>query len=408
MKNICAVLLSLLCMSSVRSADVPESDPEQAKDDKISVARVNNQALTLKKLERELLRQEGSYKIEAMVREHLKTIDWDKVHDHDTVLSIYGLDIPRVLIASKLLDEFGADVREELIQTMMVNQALHKAGIIFDQKLKDEMIKRMERRHYAMQEAKGGDTTVPFESVIQQTYNMTPEEWQEDQGFNLLAGTYALMYKTMDVPEAELREYFQDHLRRYGLAEAYQLTVIPMAFKIDAQFMVTEASKQRMRKTAKQHFDNINSQRRSFKQVVKIYEADFKGDRGYVTRDGRAEVKGVARVPRQVMEAVFRHQYSEFPTLIGPIESTGYVTIVRVESYRKGVRADFEKCRQQVKMDLIDSDAQRWIASFLRELRNNSEIEYGSLLDIMANRRQDVQKYIEIQKTESTTIDIHK
>lgn len=387
MKYQCICIL-LLVMNSVVFA---EEDPTQA----TAVARVNNEAVTLHALETELMSQEGADQIERMIREHLKTIDWSKLKDDDIVANIYGLEIPRVWLASKLLDQYGADVREEMIQALLVKQELIKENIVIDQEMKGAMLKRMERRHYAKLEAKGGGTTVSFESAIQQQYGLTPEEWQDDPGFTTLAGMYALIYQSVTVVEDELKQYFEDNIQRYGISEAYELDIIPMHFKIDPQFVVTEKSKQRRRILAKQSFLNIKNGRRSFAQTVKFLDADFKGHRGFVERNGVAGVKGVARVPMPVMEAVFRHQYTEFPTLLGPIESSGGLTIVNVMSYRKGTRVTLEQCRQEVRMDLIDSDAERWVGSYMRALRQDADIDYNSLMDVMVRRREDVQKYVQ-------------
>lgn len=372
-----------------------EQQPEPVQDAERVVARVNGEAITLRQLEDELMRQEGVQTIEDLLRMQLDQVRWGDYQDEDMIVKVANIEIPRIILVNKLLEKHAADVRQEMIRARVVQHALEQEKIELNLALKQQMLERMRRKHRHDQDQQG-DTRVTFDSLIQERYGKTAEEWIKDPAFAKLAGLYALLYRRTSIADQELKAYYEKHLRRYVAPEAYQISalVFPLVDEKSGQPLPADKRAHKARLAA-DSYKLIKSGKRSFDAVIRFYDADFKGDRGWVARDGKVEVQGVSDVPAAVMEAVFQHNYEAFPTVLGVIESAASLSIVQVRGYRPGGKPAFEQDREAVQRDYVDAHFDRHMGELIKRLDAQALVEYEGLLPVLQDRRSDMQAYLE-------------
>ena len=392
--RVCSLCVVLCYGMSLGGINLWAEDVVQVNEGTV-LARVNGEAITLRSLEDDLMRQEGAQIIEDLLRMQLEGVDWQAFKDEDIIVKVANIEVPRVLLVNQLLEKHGADVREQMIQALIVKQALAKDGIKLDKQLKQDMLERMERKHRLDQEAKGTGTVVPFESAIQDKYGKSLEEWTNDPAFLTLAGLYALLYQRTQIEEDALRAFFKEHQIRYAKPEAYEIAARPFVFVDRNGRVANEQERANIQRLAESTYQLVKNKKRSFAAIVRMFDPQQLGVRGFVGRDGKVFLQGVPNVPVEVMDVVFRHQYDSFPTVLGPIHSPDAVSIVEVRSYRPAEKPDFEAHRTVVKRDLIDEDVDAYMSSFLRELKGASQIDYTGMLPVMQERRKDLKGYLE-------------
>ena len=391
-------VLMMMCwsvtMSLAYTAEEETPTEAEAPAERV-VARVNGQAITLRQLEDELMRQEGVQTIEDLLRMQLDQVRWGDYQDDDMIVKVANIEIPRIILVNKLLEKHAADVRQEMIRARVVQDALVQEKIDLNLELKQQMLERMRRKHRHDQDQQG-DTRVTFDSLIQERYGKTAEEWIKDPAFAKLAGLYALLYRRTTIADQELKEYYNKHLRRYVEPEAYQISALVFPLLDDKTGQPLPADKRAYKaRLAADSYKLIKSGKRSFDSVIRFYDADFKGDRGWVARDGKVEVQGVADVPAAVMATVFQHDYEQFPTILGVLEAPASLSIVQVRGYRAGEQPQFERDREAVQRDYVDAHFDQHMGALIKELDAQALVEYEGLLPVLQDRRDDMQAYLE-------------
>lgn len=394
--------LIVICLTLTVAAAEEQPVQEDGGDASVVLARVNGEAITLRQLEDELLRQEGMQTIDELLRLKLDQSDWSAFDDEDVIVKVADVEIPRILLVNQLLKKHSAEVRDQMINALVIRQAIAQAEITLDESLKQQMLKRMQRKYYHEQE-QIRDVVVPYDSMIRERYGQSVEEWVKDPAFATLAGMYALLYQRTEIPEDQLEAYFQQHAHRYGTPEAYQLAVIPF-HAADKEGKRVGQGLEGARRLASETARMIREQRRSFASIVRMMDPQFKGERGFVARDGRPENKGARPLPPAVMEAVFRHDYDRFPTVLGPVEAGNTISIVEVRAYRPGSQPSLDEVREAVRRDYIDADLQSHIKNLQQELREEHQIDYSGMMDVLQQRRADLRAYLLKQReTEQAT-----
>ena len=382
--------LSLLLCSWGWSA---EAKPNDVQEERV-VARVNGEAITLRQLEDELMRQEGIETIEQLLRMQLETVPWSDIKDEDMIVKVANIEVPRIVLVNRLLEKYAADVREQMIQAEMVKHALKKEKIELTDELKKQTLERMKRKHQEDQKRKG-DTYVTFESLIQERYGKTPDEWLKEEAFAKLAGLYALLYRRALVTDDDIKAYYEKHLRRYSDPESYNLLVMPFGLTDDKGKMLPPATIEKRRKIAGDTYKAIKSGRRSFASMIGFHDRENKGVRGWVARDGRSDMPHVKPMPKEVMEEVFRHDYNNFPTVLGVIEAPGSLSIIEVLGYRPAKVTPLDQIKEAVKMDLVDEGFDAHMQTMLKQLNRETEVKFEGLMSVLQDRRKDLQTYLE-------------
>ena len=399
MRYVVCFCLLLFIHTELLAAEEKERPPEQSQEQTQAsgrvVARVNGEAITLRQLEDELMRQEGVQTIEDLLRMQLDHVRWGDYQDEDMIVQVANIEIPRVILVNKLLEKHAADVRQQMIRARVVQHALAKEQIVLDETLKQQMLERMRRKHEFDQDQKG-ETRVTFDSLIRERYGKSADEWLKDPAFAKLAGLYALLYRRTQIPDDDLKAYYDKHLRRYVEPESYQLAVLPFPLHDKKKQKPLPLQQQgHIRKLAAETYQVIKSGRRSFAATVKIYDREFLGDRGWVGRDGKVDVRGVSHVPKAIMAGVFQHDYEQFPTVLGVLEAADSLSIVEVRAYRAGGKPDFTRDREAVQRDFIDAHFDKHMAVLIKSLDAQALVEYEGLLPVLQDRRSDMQQYLE-------------
>jgi len=388
-------MVVLLFSIALPAADI---DPRQE-----TVATVNGEGISLRRLEDELLKKEGAEAVQELVAKQLDAVEWETVKDDDTLLAMPGWRLPRLPVAAVLLDRKGGEVREDLINLILVQQALAQADLRIDSALLDKERETMERRFYDRLEREN-QPWVRFDNYIQEVRGMSLEEWVQQPGFRVLAGVHALLYQTYQIPENELRSYFRANKDAYGVSEAVSVWVLFMPFQTNPQQEVTSASRQATISLATNFYRSMQSKKMTWEKVYRLLGGrDEKlGYKGWVDRQGRAETLGEADVPAAVIEQAFRHRpRGDQPELLEPILHRSGVTIMQVADYRPGQVADFDQLRDQIQRDYIDADLEKWSTRFMNQLRRDAKIDYASMPGLVEARRQQARVLLEQTATES-------
>ena len=258
MRNV-NVMVVLLFSIALPAADI---DPRQE-----TVATVNGEGISLRRLEDELLKKEGAEAVQELVAKQLDAVEWETVKDDDTLLAMPGWRLPRLPVAAVLLDRKGGEVREDLINLILVQQALAQADLRIDSALLDKERETMERRFYDRLEREN-QPWVRFDNYIQEVRGMSLEEWVQQPGFRVLAGVHALLYQTYQIPENELRSYFRANKDAYGVSEAVSVWVLFMPFQTNPQQEVTSASRQATISLATNFYRSMQSKKMTWERSI--------------------------------------------------------------------------------------------------------------------------------------------
>jgi len=120
------------------------------------VATVNGEPITLGDLELALLRTEGVALIKERCEQVTDAQDWAALRDDQPVL---GWNPTRGQVVLELLTSKGGDVRKELVDIKLVEQAMIADGQRLDQRAIDEEVARIQKRLDASMERRGSSRT---------------------------------------------------------------------------------------------------------------------------------------------------------------------------------------------------------------------------------------------------------
>lgn len=363
------------------------------------VAVVDGQVITLREVENALLKQEGVQQLMTMLDEQFKRTDWERLADHDILVQTNTWRVSRVSVAAQLLKQKASDAREDLIGIALVRGALKKEGVVVDDALVANEVKRMEKRHYASLEARN-QPYMDFRAFIEQTQKVPFEQYIAQEGFRMGAGIRALVERraTAEIGDERLQEWFASHIERYRVQPAADISAIYIPYQTskgpDGKERVTQEEKDRLMGVMVQLHQAIFKRQVSFERTFQTFargfeqNADAGGRLGWVNRDGNRPIKGARRVAQRTMEEIFAAQ-PPFPVLLSPIASELGIDLVQVHARRAGKEPVFADLRAQIVADIVDSELAPRTKRVLDDLRRSSVIDYRSLPALIEQRVQD-------------------
>ncbi|MBA3709612.1 MAG: peptidyl-prolyl cis-trans isomerase [Planctomycetes bacterium] len=386
--SVCLLLTRTVAVSAAETS----TDPE-----KLPVAMVNGQPVTLRAVEDALLRREGAEKIEEWVHGELDRIEWSRLSDDQPLLAIGSDTLTRKDLALALLKSGTCGkVRDELISIAMVEQALVKEGITVDSAAIDATYAAMERQFERDAAAKHKER-IDFASYLRASEQKTPEQFKQQPGFRLLAGLRVLVLKQArtEIAEADLKAWFEGRRESYDQAEAVQLSDIFVAYQVhkgpDGKDRVDPDEPDRVLIDGMMPlYRAIKEGQQSFEQTWQVYgkgydrDAGAGGALGWVTRNGVRSRPGARPVPAEAMEKAFAAK--EFPSLIVPVKGPGGVDLLRVEAHRPAKAADFAEVKERVLCDLVETQVDERTTRMLADLRRASDVRYESLPEVIERR----------------------
>lgn len=363
------------------------------------VAVVDGTPVTLREVENALLKQEGVQQLLSMLDEQFKRTDWDKLGDRDILVQTNTWRVSRVAVAAQLLRQKAGDAREDLIGIALVRGALAREGVVVDDALVANEVKRMEKRHYESLEARK-QPYIDFKQFIEQTQKVPFEEYIRQEGFRMGAGVRALVERRAmtELGEERLREWFATHIERYRVQPAADLSAIYIPYKTtkgaDGKEHVTQEEKDRLMGVMIQLHQAIFKRQVSFERTFQTFarafeqNADANGRLGWVSRDGSRPVKGARRVAERAMDEAFAAQ-PPYPVLLTPIAADQGIELLLVHARRAGKEPVFAEVRPQLVADIVDSELAARTKRVLDDLRRAAVIDYRSLPALIERRTAD-------------------
>lgn len=363
------------------------------------VALIDGHPITLREVENALLKQEGVQQLMTMLDEEFKRTDWERLGDRDILVQTNSWRVNRVSVAAQLLKQKAGDAREDLIGIMLVRNALAKEGVVVDDALIANEVKRMEKRHYEGLEARK-QPYVDFRTFIEQTQKVPFDQYIRQEGFRMGAGIRALVEKraAAELGEDQLKEWFATHADRYRVQAAADLSAIYIPYQStkgpDGKERVTPEEKDRLMGVMTQLHQAVFKRQVSFERTFQTFargfeqNADAGGRLGWVNRDGSRPTKGARRIAQRAMDDAFAAQ-PPYPVLLSPVPSDQGIELLLVHARRAGKEPLFDEVRAQIVADIVDSELAPRTKRVLDDLRRAAVIDYRSLPALIEQRVSD-------------------
>lgn len=380
------LILCMLIPPVLIAADSPTADQPAVLSPSTEIAVVDGEAISLRELEDELLQIEGAQQVQDMVQQQLLSMPWEHLDDDDIVVAMGAWQLPRIGLVATLLQQHGAQVREQLIVLTLVRQAMATRGMTFDDEMIADELAFSRRKFRQRLEAEGGPT-ITFDDYIKETQGMTVEEWTQESGFQMQAAIHAILYATAEVDEVALRDHFDRHRREYIIPPMAELSVLFVPFRGEDGQPPGEADKDVSRGWVQNLHQQLAKGRLTFDKLsVRFQEA---GHIGWVRPDGSNPELGAKNVPEQVAEAALQTRPRPGkPELLPVIETPRGLTIAQVHAIKAGQRPAFADVRDQVRRDYIDANLDHYSQRFLNDLRREADIDYPTTPSFDAIKRQ--------------------
>nr|MBA3687109.1 hypothetical protein [Planctomycetota bacterium] len=345
----------------------------------VAVAVVDGREISLRRLEDELLRREGSDAISDVLDELLPRVVWSKLAVADAILILPDLRVDRAGALARVRPHLG-EVSDELTAVHVVEGALRAAGIVVGA---DEIAAAAAdaERKLQRQLAARGMPHVDLQSVIKQTKGMTWSQYTEQPAFRVLVvGLRALARRRAEaeVDEAAIADWHRRNLERWRVREAADCSIIhiPYTREHDAAGaeIVTDDERARLRGVMLDLHRAIAGGRLDFVRVFKAFarghDADAADDGriGWVARDGTRAQPQARLVPKPVIEAIFAAR-GPYPQLLPATEHAEGVDIALVHGWRPQADPPFAAIRDQVRADLIEQGLDGRSQRLLAELK---------------------------------------
>ena len=361
------------------------------------VAVIDGNPITLREVEDTLLKKEGVQELMNLLDDQLKRTNWEALRDRDIIVQINSWPVSRLTVAAILLKQKADSAREDLIGIALVQNALKKEGVVIDDALIANELKRMEKRHIEAQEARK-QPFVEFRTMIEQTEKMPLEQYVHQAGFRMGAGIRVLVERRAkaQLDDSKLQEWFTKHIDQYRVQPAADVSDIYIPFQRakgpDGKDLpaTPEERDNRMGMMIGFHqaiFKRTSTFESIFRTFGKAYDqqADADGRLGWVSRDGSRPVKGSRRLAKIVMDEAFAAQ-PPFPVMLSPVASEAGIDLVIVHDRRAGREPVFAELKDQVIRDIVDSELVPRTRSVLAEIRKAAKVEYLSLPSLLERR----------------------
>lgn len=388
-------LLTLLLLSCCLAAgEVTVTTAQHRPLAQEPVVLVNGEAITLGDLELALLRQEGADLMEASVKKDLEDKVWETLADDQPVLSVR---VTRGRLALELLRQSGIKVRGELIDILLVEQAVRREGISLDARAQAEELARMQKRLDQGLEKRGKSRT-DLRTLIQNQYGMSLDRWTEQKGFRVLMGLHALLdrYAASAISDAEVAEWVAKHPDRFRTPEAADVAVLFLAFPTREGAAPDAEDKANTLRYVKNIHEQVRQGRLSFEQLwtspafgaafQRVYPDAKPGARiGWVLRSGRREGAEGRGISPQGAERAFAAQ-RPWPALLEPVEAIDGVELILVHDRREVREVVLAEVAAQVRRDIVDETIDVRQKRLMDDLRKVAVLDYRDLTPLI-NRR---------------------
>ena len=268
------------------------------------VAEVNGQPVTLRQLEDELLRREGTDQLIELVEERLKGARWSAIDDEQVVVAVPGGVVRRIDIALRTLEQDGAKVRNELITMMATRQAITHAGIIIDRALVDAEVAR-EQRRFSRRLTAAGRPAMPFEQAVLAKEGITIREWRRSDAVRIAAGLHELVLRTIQPDELAIQEHYAKFPERFEQREAVKLQLIFIPFRtveLDGQTLPDPRHQRNLRGVMNEIHHQLLQGKQQFAETWNLWGSGYDqmaedGIVGWVDREGHTSIPGVQPIP---------------------------------------------------------------------------------------------------------------
>lgn len=383
--------------SAQSSAKTPTAELSVDDAGAAPVAIIDGNPITLREVEDTLLKKEGVQELMNMLDDQLKRTNWEALRDRDIIVQINSWPVSRLTVAAILLKQKADSAREDLIGITLVQNALKKEGVVIDDALIANELKRMEKRHIEAQEARK-QTYVEFRTMIEQTEKMPLEQYVHQAGFRMGAGIRVLVERRAkaQLDESQLQEWFAKHIDQYRIQPAVDVSDIYIPFQRakgpDGKDLPATPEERDNKMGVMIGFHQAIFKRTStfesiFRAFGKAYDqqADADGRLGWVSRDGGRPIKGSRRLAKAVMDEAFAAQ-PPYPVMLSPVTSEAGIDLIKVHERRAGREPVFAEIKEQLIRDIVDSELVPRTKSVLTEIRKSAKVEYVSLPSLLERR----------------------
>lgn len=377
----------------------PSANPAAEDPGEAAVAMIDGVPVTLRQVENALLKQEGVQQLLNMLDEQFKLTNWDALGDKDILLQTNSWRVTRLGVAAQLLKQKAGDAREDLIGITLVQNALKKEGVVVDDALVANEVKRMEKRHYEGLEARK-QPFIDFATFIEQTQKMPLQQYTRQEGFRMGAGIRVLVERraAAELTEDQLKEWFVKHIERYRVQASADVSSVYIPYqKIkskDGTERVTQEEKDRLMGVMTQLHQAIFKRQVTFERTFQTFgrvfdqHADVNGRLGWVNQDGTRPIKGSRRVDSRAMADAFAVQ-PPYPVLLSPVASDQGIDLLLVHARRSGKEPVFGEVKAQLVADIVDTELAPRTKRALDDLRRSAVVDYRSLPPLIERRAAD-------------------
>jgi hypothetical protein len=349
-----------------------------------AVARVGTTVITTTQLTNELLHREGAEELLNWMQTALERIDWNSMPDDAVVLSVAGHEMRKRELATALLQDKGAKVREQLIDIAIVEQALAKAGVVLDDAAMAVEFRLMER-NFQRTLAGQGQGHVDFASWLHVKENLTVEQFLAQPAVRMLAGVHQLLRQEVraEYDDAKLQAKLDAERARWDQHASVDLSVIFMPWKKNADGQVTPEEQARLQSVANIIHRQITTKEVTFAKAwdafAKAWDASGPDGRiGWVDADGVRSDEGARRIPKPVVDRAFACD-GPFPVLLPPHVHAAGIDIALVHGKRPERRVALGEVRERLLQDLLEHDLESRTKALIARLRKQASIEYASI-----------------------------
>ncbi len=350
------------------------------------IARVGAADITLPQLTQALLKREGSDALLNWVQGHLDGLAWEELSDDAVVMAVGGHQLRKRELATMLIKEKGAKVREELIDISVVEQAVAKVGLIIDDALLAAEYRLMER-DFQRRLVASGQGHVDFASYLRVKEKLSVEQFLAQPAVRMLAGIHGLVRRQIagEYDDARLQTKLDAERARWDERASVDLAIIHIPWKRDAAGQVTAEEQVRLQSV----FNSLHRQlargeitfAQAWEAFGKAWDAAGPGGHvGWVDAEGRRADDSARRIPRPLVERAFAAD-GPFPVMLPPQVHEAGVDLAQVLGKRPARAVTLAEMRDRLIQDLLERELEPRTKALVATLRREAAIVHGSLSD---------------------------
>ncbi len=348
------------------------------------IATVGSSELTMAQLTSALLKREGADALQNWVQGHLDGLDWNEIKDNTVIMSVAGHELRKRELAEMLIKEKGAKVREELIDTAVVEQAVAKAGIALDDALLATEYRLMERDFQRRLTAQG-QGHVDFASYLRVKEKMSVEQFLTQPAVRMLAGIHGLLRLRIasEYDDAKLQAKLDAERARWDQHAGVDLRVIHLPWKRDAKGAVAPEEQVRLQSVVNLIHRQIATKEVTFAKAWeafgKAWDASGPGGHiGWVDAEGQRSDEAARHIPKPLVERAFAAE-GAYPILLPPHVYADGINLAEVLGKRAAQAVTLAGVKDALIQDILEKELETRTKTLVAQLRREAAITYGSL-----------------------------